>query len=294
MVTKNTNKKVTKSAAKSKTNVATKTTKKSKTQKVTKSDEIVLNAKADITIVEEVMAICSTCKNEKEQTIDNFSPRIGGGFRNICKPCQTKASLVWTKKRADYRKQYQRAVQLINLGIPAIVPNAKDWQKGDVLMTVDYTDKNGNKFPSREAEVVYSEMKQAQADARAELKAERELQNAELKAQRKAQRAERKAERDAEKAEAKAKLAEERAKLKAKRDVERAEKAAHAKAEREKNAVARAEAKAEKSAEKAEQKRIEREEKALARAETAKQKAIDKLNEVKAKAGLDKMLSAVA
>lgn len=247
------------------------------------TDEVVLDVPTDITAVADGMAVCSACGVEKEQTVANFSPMAKGGFRNICKPCQTQASLAWTTKRADYRKQYQRAIQLINLGIPAIVPNAKDWQNGDVIMTVEYT-RDGVTYPSRNAEEVYAEMKQAQADARAERKAQIEAQNAELKAQRLAERAELKAQRDAEKAEAKAQRDAERAEAKAQKDAERAERAEQAKLEREQKAIERAEARAVANAEKAEAKRLEREQKALERAEAQKQKALEKAQAIAEKA----------
>ncbi len=285
--------------------VATKATKAKKAKKakatpeVVESNEVVLDAKSDITAVADGMAVCGTCKVEKEQTVENFSPMAKGGFRNICKPCQTQASLAWTTKRADYRKQYQRAMQLINLGIPAIVPNAKDWQNGDVIMTVEYT-RDGVTYPSRNAEEVYAEMKQAQADARAQRKAELDAQNAELKAQRQAERAEAKAQRDAEKAEAKAQRQAERAEAKAQRDAERAEKAEQARIEREEKALARATERAEKAAEKAEQARLERERKALERAEAQKQKALEKAQaiadkaEARKQAAIDKAMAATA
>ena len=264
------------------------------------TDEVVLDAPSDVTAVAEGNVVCSPCGVEKEQSVANFSPMAKGGFRNICKPCQTQASLAWTTKRADYRKQYQRAIQLINLGIPAIVPNAKDWVSGDVIMTVAYTDKNGVEIPSRVAEDVYAEMKQAQADARAERKAELDAQNADLKAQRQAERAELKAQRDADRETAKANRLAERAELKAQRDAERAEKAETAKAEREAKAVERANERAVKMAEKAEQARADREAKAVERAEAQKQKALEKAQAVADKAearrqsAVEKAMSATA
>ncbi len=300
--------------AKSKSNkgVATKATKATKksTPVVEVSEEVVLDAKSDITeVVEPVaetpavaegFAVCKPCGETKEQTVENFSPSAKGGFRPICKPCQTKASLVWTTKRKDYRKEYQRAIQLINLGIPAIVPNAKDWVAGDVMMTVAYTDKNGVEIPSREAEVVYAELKQAQADARAERKAEADTLKAQAKAQRAEVRAEAKATRDAEKAEAKALKATERAEAKELRDAKRAEDAKTAKLEREQKAVERANARAEANAVKAENARLAREKKDAERAEASKQKALAKAQEVAEKAearkqsAIDKAMSATA
>lgn len=290
--------------AKSNKGVATKATKAKATPVIEVSDEVVLDAKSDITVVENTVAegnaVCSTCKVEKEQTADNFSPSQKGGFRPICKPCQTAASLVWTTKRKDYRKDYQRAIQLINLGIPAIVPNAKDWVAGDVLMTVAYTDKNGVEIPSREAEVVYDEMKQAQANARAERKQELETQNAELKAQRAEARAEAREAREAVKAEAKEARANERAEAKVKRDAERAEKANAAKLEREQAAVERANARAEANAAKAEEARLAREKKDADREEARNQKALAKAQEIadaklaREKAAVEKAMAATA
>lgn len=243
-----------KKSVKNSKGVATKATKKV-TPIVVVSEEVVLDAKADITeVIEEVVtstiqegyAVCSTCKDAKEQVGANFSPMAKGGFRNICKPCQTQASGAWTTKRADYRKQYQRANQLINLGIPALVPNARTWSEGDVIMTLEYT-RNGETFPSRIAEEVYAEMKQSQADSRAETKAQIESQNAELKQQRADARAEAKEQRDNEKAEAKANRVAERAEAKTQRDAERAEQAEEARLERERKDAERTEARNQKA-----------------------------------------------
>jgi hypothetical protein len=295
----------TKNAKSNKKGVATKATEtvevaEVETPVIEVSEDVVLDAPSDITAVADGNVVCSACNVEKEQTVANFSPMAKGGFRNICKPCQTQASLAWTTKRADYRKDYQRAIQLINLGIPAIVPNAKDWVSGDVIMTVAYTDKNGVEIPSRVAEEVYAEMKQAVADARAERKAELDAQNAELKAQRQAERAELKAQRDAERAEAKEQRQAERAELRAQRDAERAEKAEQAKADREAKAVERANERAVKNAEKAETARLAREAKAVERAEAQKQKALDKAQAIADKAearrqsAVEKAMSATA
>jgi hypothetical protein len=42
-------------------------------------------------------------------------------------------SIEWTTKRAEYRKLYQKARQLLAAGVNVRVPNAKDHRNGDVL-----------------------------------------------------------------------------------------------------------------------------------------------------------------
>ena len=66
--------------------------------------------------------------------LDRFSTlKSTGKKRKICKVCQTRLSLEWTRRRADYRKVYQQARMLLERGIAVRIPNAKDYQKGDVV-----------------------------------------------------------------------------------------------------------------------------------------------------------------
>ena len=289
------------------TAVKGKATTKAKTKKVVASDEVVLDAKSDIT-QGVTMVTCTECGIEKEQTTENFSRLKGadgtpatGKFRNICKPCQTAASIAWTTRRKDYREVYQRAVRYRDqLGIPALTPNAKDWKAGDPIMTVAYTDKNGVFHESRNADEVYAEMKQAQAEARETLKAQRAEAQAEAKAQRAEARAQAKLERESAQAEAKELRAKERAEAKAQRAEAKALKAEELRVEREEKAKVRAQERAEAIAKKAEETRLARETKAQERAETARLKAEAKANEAIAKAeaksneAMEKALSAIA
>lgn len=288
---------------------ATKATKATKAVEIT--DEVVLDAKSDITAVEAVETatserdhVCSISGVKAEFDADgnctNFSRLQNGKLRSICKAEQTKASIAWTTKRADYRKDYQRAVHYQSMGIPALTPDAKTWVAGQPIMTVEYTDKNGVTHPSRNADEVFAEMKQAQAEARQALLAERAEQVSIAKAQRAEARAEAKAIRDAEKAEAKAVRDAERAERKAEKAQERALKAEQAKADREAKAVARAEARAERITLKAQEAQKAREAKAIERAEATRLKAEAKALEIaqkaeaKQSAGIEKALSAIA
>lgn len=288
------NAKATKAVAKGTAVVAKATKAKKAKVEVVPTDEVVMDAKADITAVEG-MVECTSCKANLEQTSENFSPMAKGGFRSICKPCQSKKSGEWTGKRADYRKQYQRARQLIDKGIPVIVPDAKTWAEGDVLMTIPY-ERDGVEYPSVPAEGVYAEMKAKEAEQRAELKAERDAQKAEILEQRKAERAKLREQKAQEKADLKAQKDAERAKIREQKAQERAEKAEQAKKEREQKAIERAEQRKIANAEKAEQARLAREQKAVERAELAKQKALAKAeaNAKKAEAKKQEILAKTA
>jgi flagellar biosynthesis GTPase FlhF len=248
------------------------------------TDEVVLDAPSEL-VSEEVIptgfAKCSAGGEVLEQTVANFSPVDAvnnpngeAGFRPICKGCQTKASIAWTTKRADYRKAYQRAVQLIKLGIPAIVPNAKDWKAGDVIMTIEF-ERDGVVYPSMQAEHLYTAQKLLAQEARAERQAEIDAQNDRLKEERKAERAKAREAREQAKADEKAKADEARAERKRQRDLANTEKAEQAKRDREARAEERAEAKRKRDAEKAEENRIARENREKARQEKRDQKALE-------------------
>lgn len=251
---------------------------------VIESTETVLDAQADVTVVvvPEGSAECKPCATVKEVNSDNFSPKEGGGFHSVCKSCRTVASKDWTTKRADYRKQYQRARQLIDLGIPTIVPNAKDWSEGDVLMTIPY-ERDGVEYPSVPAEGVYEARKATE-------KADREARNAEAQAKAQADREQRKADREALKAERDAEKAQAKAVRDEERKAEREKKAQERLALAEKAQADRAEAKAKRDAErletankKAEEARIAREKKTADRLAKAEQ-----ANLAKAQAQADK------
>jgi hypothetical protein len=276
------------------------------------SEEVVLDAPADITAeaetieapqVQEGFAVCSTCKIEKEQTVANFSPVDAvnnpngeNGFRTVCKSCQTAASLAWTTKRADYRKDYQRAMQLMKMGIGVIVPDAKTWEAGYVIMTAK-RDENGKIVPDRVAEEVVAERKQAEADRRAELKAIADKEAEEAKAERKRLRDEAKAERERIAQEAADQRKADRDKVKQERDAKRVEDARIAKEERDRKNQEKADERLRLANEKAENARIERERKQAERLEAANKKAEDariereRKDEEKRQAALDKALA---
>jgi hypothetical protein len=227
-------------------------------------------------------AVCSTCQIAKDAASE-FSILQNGKRSPVCKRCRADAANEWTTSRADYRKDYHLGLRLQNMGYPVILPNAKDWKAGDVLVLTD----------GRDAREVYAADK---ASRRAKRDAERATQTAEaerIKAERKAQRdAERQARLEAAGEQAAVRLEEREARKAAKAEERRlkAEEAAQNKeqrktekaAERALKAQERAEAAAVKSAERA----AEREQKARERAEAAATKAAEREQERAEKARL--------
>jgi hypothetical protein len=260
------------------------------------SDEVVLEAQSDITevvetiepaVVSETEHTCSIsgvkAEFDENGVCTNFSRLQNGKLRSICKAEQTKASIAWTTERANYRKDYQRAMQLINQGIPAVVPNAKDWKEGDVIMTQEVTI-NDVVYPVRPAEEVYAEMKQARADARAKAQAMIDAQNDLLKQARKEARETAKAERMAEQERLKAELTAKREAEREAKNAERAELAEQKRLERLETARVKAEERAKDLAIKAEENKLKAEAKLAERLETARIKAEEKAKAIAEKA----------
>lgn len=250
---------------------------------VTPSEAPVLTAKADITATSEAVEpkahTCSACgvgesTNEKGEL--NFSILANGKKRTICKPCQTTKSGEWTTAKKDYRKAYARAQFLIARGIPAVVPNAKDWTPEQVMMTVA-RDAEGNIYVTDvPAETVYAEQLAEAKALREANKAAQDALNAAAKAERKATRDAEKAERDAKRLADAEKAKADRLEAKAKRDAERAEKA---KADKALKDAEKAEKKAQRDADnlkKAADQKAARDKKAADRAAEAVQRNLDK------------------
>jgi hypothetical protein len=225
----------------------------------TPTEEVVIDAKADITETEPKVHTCNTCGSTDELNAKgepNFSMLKTGKLRPMCKSCQTAKSIGWTTEKAEYRKAYSRANFFLTRGIPAIVPTAKTWNEGDPIMTLEYGLLDGKivspdtegatVVPSVNAEDVYA----AQV---AEAKAARDAKHAEQTAIAEAAKAERKRVRD-----------EARAKRQAENDAEKTRKDAEREATRKQNALDKAA--------KAEQDRLDRE---AAKAEKTRKKAAD-------------------
>lgn len=118
----------------------------------------------------------------------NFSPLRTGKFSTVCKPCRALKANEWTTRRKDYRKAFhtaRRAAQLHKLDV--IMPNAKTWQAGDVIMLRDgrtldsaLTEINSARVATREANRLARET--AQANEKATKAAAREAKRAEREA----------------------------------------------------------------------------------------------------------------
>jgi hypothetical protein len=211
-------------------------------QEQVNGDESLLNAPQDLTETEgasdaetpaetvqpQVEALpegqrkCSTCQVPKVIATD-FSPLASGKPNYTCKSCRTLASVEWTTRRADLRKEQAFARRLQNQGIAAIPPDARTWKAGDVILTVDGRDARevwAELQATREAEKterdaekqrVADEIKAANAERRETERQAREAKRLEDKAARDAENAEKRELKAKEQAEKAAKLAQERA-----------------------------------------------------------------------------------
>ena len=224
------------------------------TAEITETSDLIteMNVAEDLTATSTTLRKCTSC--EEMLDISMFSALKSGKENKTCKTCRAKASADWTKRRADFRKVYHKAILLQNHGIPAIPPSAKTWNVGDPILTT--TGEN--------AEELWKEMKAEKSKRRAELRQElakvKETMKVEKKAEREARKAEKIALKEAHKTaklEARKQKQAERAEAKAKLAQIRAE-------ERAKKISARAEARAKKASEKAEAMKVKLTEKANA------------------------------
>lgn len=240
--------------SKAKTN-ATKTAKTSKATKsvavvetesveVEPTEAVVMDTPNDITAAEPTEQVCSVHGGDPLPiNADNFSPLQTGGFRKICKPCQTAKANEWTSERADLRKAQALAVKYVNAGIPVLKPSAKEWTPETVLMTIPYSTLDGKIVPegtegatfvpARVASEVYAEFVQARTDAREAKKAEQEATAKLEREARAAERAETKRLNDEKKAEDKRIADEARAKRREEKALEASNKAEADRLERE-------------------------------------------------------------
>lgn len=193
---------------------------------------------------------CGTCGRDETDGLnaDSFSMLLTGKRSTTCKECRAEAANAWTTERADYRKVFHRALRAKNSGLPVIMPQAKTWKAGDVIMLAD----------GRTLEEVLAEQKAERDAERLATANERSAQLAQAKAERQAAREQKRAERAAQ-IEAQREV---NAQAKAEKEADRQAKREAAQAERARILAERARVKAEKQAQREaalEQKRLERE-----------------------------------
>lgn len=243
------------------------------------AENVLLAVKSDLTQTE-TDSMCTVCKKYKPQTTENFSILKNGKFRRMCKECQTKASLAWSAKRSDYRRQYHLAVMYQNAGIPAILPTAKEWKQGDPIMTVAYTDSSGVYHPSVNATQLYAEIKKQRKAERQKLKLERERLKREIAERRRAERNASIAEREKNKLLNKMQKAAEREMRRKNSEQGRLRKAEELQAEKDRQYALRIKEKEAEALLKAERARAMREQRILAKAEARRLKILSQAERV--------------
>lgn len=164
------------------------------------------------------MRLCTSCGNIKNATTD-FSVLKGNQSNMTCKTCRAKATAEWTRKRADFRKEYHKAIQLQYKGIPAVPPSAKTWKAGDPILTTSGEDaeklwkalKTANKARKEIARAEANKLKEVERRDRKAEKARLRLERASRIAEEKQLRLQARLQRKTAQAEERAKFAKEKA-----------------------------------------------------------------------------------